>query len=179
MVRHKNRWLLVKVELADDIRNNNSNNNHKKAVQQPSSFPSKIEFIIRLRRTVAWCFGIEGQAACDAQVKFCDPDTKLVVVRVPRDACGRIRAALTLLLTRKQMLSLGETTSKSQDFQASVLSVHGSARTTKIALFRLLRKLYRIEMEESRKLFPTDDKLEKKLCRALQEQLALVQNNMN
>lgn len=181
MVRFKNRWLLVKVELADDIRNNKA--------QPPSigwnsaSFPSKSEFVARLRRTVAWCFGIAGEAPSYAtQIKFYDPDTQLVVVRVPRQYCDTIRSALTLLLTRKQLVSLGDTldaTTTAQDYYASVVSVHGSARTAKMAVYRKLRELYRIELQESRRRFPDDEKLAKKLCRGLQERLALVQNHLN
>lgn len=182
MVRHKNRWLLVKVELTDDIRNNNGCTTSS----SEDSFPSKKEFTTRLRRTVAWCFGIVAEGpACDTQIKFCDPETQLVVVRVPRQHCGMIRSSLTLLLTRKQLLSLGEkvetttTNSIPSDYQASLVSVHGSARTAKIAVFRKLRELYRMQMQESRVEFPNDGKLQKSLCHALQERLALIQNNLN
>ena len=91
MVRHKNRWLLVKVELAENIRNNN--NTERSLIVDVSAFPPKNEFTARLRRTVAWCFGIEGEASCEVQVRFCDAETQLVIVRVPRDACGKVRAA--------------------------------------------------------------------------------------
>ena len=103
-------------------------------------------------------------------------------VRVPRQYCDTIRSALTLLLTRKQLVSLGDTldaTTTAQDYYASVVSVHGSARTAKIAVYRKLRELYRIELQESRRRFPDDEKLAKKLCRGLQERLALVQNHLN
>ena len=176
MVRHKNRWLLVKVELADDIRKNK--NNDESLILDVSKFPSKKEFTNRLRRTVGWCFGIEGESSCEVQVRYCDAETQLAVIRVPRDSCGKIRAALTLLLTRKQLLSLGEPTT-SQDYQVSVLSVHGSARTLKIAMYRKLRALYRIKIEKSNKIFPDDKKLQKQVCHALQERLTLVQNSMN
>ncbi len=177
MVRHKNRWLLVKVELAEDIRKNK--NNDESLILDGSAFPSKKEFTSRLRRTVGWCFGIEGEASCEVQVRFCDAETQLAVIRVPRDSCGKIRAALTLLLTCKQLRSLGEPTPKSQDYQVSVLSVHGSARTLKIALYRKLRELYRFKIENARKIFPDDKTLQNQLCRALQDRLALVQNSMN
>ena len=176
MVRHKNRWLLVKVELAEDIRRNQ--NNDESLIIDVSSFPSKKEFTTRLRRTVGWCFGLEGDASCEVQVRFCDVETQLAVIRVPRDSCGKIRAALTLLLTRKQLLSLGEPTT-AKDYQVSVVSVHGSARTLKVAIYRKLRKLYRFKIEKARKLFPDDKTLQTQLCRALQERLALVQNSMN
>ena len=192
MVRHKNRWILVNVEFADDIRNNKNNHHHLQhtsASSGPSSahlFPSKKEFTIRLRRTIAWSFGIAGEGpACDTQVKFCDAETQLVVVRVPRQYCDMIRSSLTLLLTNKQLVSLGETTTTQQqqgsmqDYQASVVSVHGSARTAKIAVFRKLREVYRLQIQQSHIAFPNDGKLKKNLCRALQERLALVQNNLN
>ena len=174
MVRHKNRWLLVMVELADEVRN------RKQQSSSPSdSFPSRKEFTARLRRTVSWCFGIAGEgAACEMQIRFFDTETRLVVVRVPREHYRIIWSALTLLLTRKQLLSLGEKTDAG-DYQASVVSVHGSARTAKVATYRKLRELYRQKVEESRTVIPSDDKLPKKLCRALQERLILVQNNLN
>jgi hypothetical protein len=196
MVRHKNRWLLVKVELAGDVRSNQQQPSIVRTTttttttayssSRPSPFPSKKEFLARLRRTVSWCFGIAGEGpAYDTQIRFCDPDTRLVVVRVPRDSCGMIRSALTLLLTRKQLASLGETTRTMEatqpplDYLASVISVHGSARTAKIAVFRKLRELYRMQIQESRAVFPNDDRIQSNLCRALQERLALVQNNLN
>mmetsp|Transcript_16095 Transcript_16095/g.37313 ORF Transcript_16095/g.37313 Transcript_16095/m.37313 type:complete len:174 (-) Transcript_16095:131-652(-) len=173
MVRHKNRWLLVMVELADGERNN------KRQSSSSDSFPSRKEFTARLRRTVSWCFGITGEgAACDTQIRFCDADTRFVVVRVPREHYRIIWSSLTLLLTRKQLLSLGEKTDTG-DYQASVVSVHGSARTAKVATFRKLRQLYRQKIEESRTVIPNDVKLQKNMCRALQERLVLVQNNLN
>ena len=178
MVRHKNRWLLVKVELADEIRTN-----EKKKSSSSNGFPSKKEFHGRLRKTISWCFGIAGEVpACDTQVRFCDAETQIAIVRVPRQYCGKIRAALTLLLTRKQLASIGELSemeSKQQDYLASVVSVHGSARTAKIAIFRKFREIYKAKIEESRKLFPEDDKASKRLCKALQERLALIQNTLN
>lgn len=180
MVRHKNRWLLVRVELDDDIRNNNQ----QMSVGSSSLdlFPSKKEFMARLRRTVTWCYGIAGEGpACDTQIRFCDAETRLVVVRLPRQYGDMIRSSLTLLLTRKHLLSLGEKVDKvnPSDFHVCVLSVHGSARTAKIAIFRKLRELYRLQIQESRISFPNDDKLQKNLCRSLQERLTLVQNNLN
>ncbi len=177
MVRHKNRWLLVKVELADEIRNGGPSKSSN------SSFPSKKEFTNRLRKTISWCFGIAGEVpACDTQVRFIDAQTQLVVIRTPRDYCGKIRAALTLLLTRKQLASIGELSQEETcEYLAAVVSVHGSARTAKIAVFRKLREVYKAKIEESRRLFPDDDddKASKKLCKALQERLALIQNTLN
>ena len=177
MVRHKNRWLLVKVELADEIRNGGSS--------KSSNFPSKKEFTNRLRKTISWCFGIAGEVpACDTQVRFIDEQTQLVVIRTPRDYCGKIRAALTLLLTRKQLASIGELSQEETcEYLATLVSVHGSARTAKIAVFRKLREVYKEKIEESRRVFPDDDdddnKVSKTLCKALQVRLALIQNNLN
>jgi len=178
MVRQKKRWLLVKVELADDIQKNRT----LSVGTSSELFPSKKEFITRLRRTITWCFGITGEGpACETQIRFCDAATQLVLVRAPRQYCDMIRSALTLLLTRKQFLSLGEKIDgPTSDYYASVISVHGSARTAKIATFRKLRKLYRREIQECRvKSFPSDDRVEKNLCRALEERLTIIQNNLN
>lgn len=182
MVRHKNRWLLVKVELADDIRKNKT----LSVGTSPELFPSKKEFTTRLRRTITWCFGVAGEGPShDTQIRFFDAETQLVLVRGPRQYCDMVRSSLTLLLTRKQLLSLGERlvddAGSTSDYCASVISVHGSARTAKIATFRKLRELYRREIEESRidNSFPNDDKVEKNLCIALQERLTMIQNNLN
>jgi len=104
-----------------------------------------------------------------------------MLVRGPRQYCDMIRSALTLLLTRKQFLSLGEKIDRPiSDYYASVISVHGSARTAKIATFRKLRELYRREIQEYRvKSFPSDDRIEEHLCRALEERLTIIQNNLN
>ena len=181
MVRHKNRWLLVKIELADDIRKNQQQSSTR-YTSSSDLFPSKKEFASRLRRTVGWCFGIAGEGpASDTQLRFYDPSTQLAVVRVPRKYCDMIRSSLTLLLTRKQLLSIGENadTTQQSDYQTSVVSVHGSARTAKIAVFRKLRELYRKQIQESRILFPNDENLRKTLCRGLQERLATIQNTLN
>lgn len=171
----------MKVELANDIR---SNNNETRIGSPSDLFPSKKEFTIRLRRTIAWCFGIAAEGpARDTQIRFCDAETQLALVRVPREHCDTIRSSLSLLLTRKQLFSLGEKADRqpwtSSDYYASVISVHGSARTAKIATFRKLRELYRLHLQKSRTMFPKDNNLEKKSCRGLQKRLTLIQNNLS
>lgn len=165
----------MKVELAEDIRNNKALTTVSTASEL---FPSKKEFAARLRRTITWCFGIDGTGvAHDTQIRFCDATTHLVLIRGSRPHCDRICSALTLLLTRDQLLFLGEKTlynesKKSDNYYASVISVHGSVRTAKIAMFRKVRELYRLELLNN-------GKFEKRLCRDLQERLTMIQNNLN
>jgi hypothetical protein len=203
MVRHKTRWLLVKVELADDIRrlalsphqdekskpDDKGRRRKGNDASSSSQYPSRKEFTIQLRRTITWCFGIAGETAVfDTHVRFFDVNaSQLVLIRCPRQHCGIIRSALTLTLTRKQMISLGQTMGDTDDgtfcsdWISSVISVHGSARTAKIATLRELREVYRDKILQSRELLGADQisrreatLKEKKLCTELQERIVTV-----
>jgi hypothetical protein len=60
MVRHKTRWLLVKLDFREDIKNKN------KTIE--TEFPSKKEISFYIRQNVSSCFGIAADgAALDTQ----------------------------------------------------------------------------------------------------------------
>jgi hypothetical protein len=94
-----------------------------------------------------------------------------------------IRSALTFMLTRKQMLSLGgrEDAAKTE-WICSVMSVHGSTRTAKIGALHLLRSIYqqkiislRRELEGAQVTQKAIEKEEGTLCQELQERLITIQ----
>ena len=78
-------------------------------------------------------------------VRLCDPETRLVLLRVPRDHCGKVRASLTLLT------QLGGPGSIRRPVVLSVLSVNGSARTAKLSIMAYVKKVYRSKLQQLRK----------------------------
>jgi hypothetical protein len=212
MVRHRTRWLLVKAEFINDIRNpttvppaskfvsrknNNNNNNTGPSAstttrkEDDSSSSSKKDFLALLRKTITLHFGVAAEGvASDVQIRFFDDSsTNLILVRVSRDSCDMVRASMTFLLTRKQLSAVGELDESSSivdnnswsDIVASVISVHGSARTAKLATLREIRGLYRQRIHVLRQSHQDKESTkyvkreEKKLCLELQERLLTVQ----
>ena len=57
MVRHKTRWLLVRLDFEGDIRFS------KKKVHPSSSFPSKKDVAHSLRENIRSCFGLASEGA--------------------------------------------------------------------------------------------------------------------
>jgi hypothetical protein len=82
------------------------------------------------------------------------------------------------------MVSLGETEDGTKmDWISSVVSIHGSTRTAKIATIRILREIYRRKIQEARRTFSSQDvrqkdveRREKLLCQELYERLTLIQS---
>jgi hypothetical protein len=192
MVRHRTRWLLVKLEFTDEVRNasGESKSLSRKGFNGTSKddspcIPSRKDFIALLRKTISLSFGLAAEgASSDVQVRFFDPtSTQLALVRVPRQSCEMVRASMTLLLTRKQLMTLGESedTEAKSDVIASVISVHGSARTSKLATLRKIRDLYRQKIQVLRRSLQESESTrhlkteEKKLFLELQERLSIVQ----
>jgi RNase P/RNase MRP subunit POP5 len=169
---------------------------------------SKKEFIGRLRKTISWCYGLSGEPiVAHTLVRWYDPTTRLLLIRCPRQYCDQVRGALTLLLTEKQQSSrpisaprgddgsisttkaTSTTVSSSPLFiVCSVISVHGSARTAKIATVRMVRRIYRhkikLAIQTEQQEASTVHSLNKdqkgtevestKLCHDLQERLGTI-----
>ena len=93
--------------------------------------PSLMFFVV-----VAVCEPSGNQPA----VRFCDGTTRLLLIRVPREFCSRVRASLTLLLS-----TAATALSQLQPKKAvwTVLAVRGSARTAKVEAIRHVRLFYR------------------------------------
>lgn len=183
MVRFKTRWLLVKMEQDCSIQTSGGGSTHSSARRRCSSpatgalsihkdsnkgpesvvLPtSKKEFVTRLRKTIGWSYGLAGGESLLAHtnVKFYDSTSGLVLIRCPRQHCGQVRAAVTLLLTPKQVQAISPAsatpmrddksrnnnhpdTSATAATVFSVVSIHGSTRTAKIAAMRMVRSVYR------------------------------------
>lgn len=115
------------------------------------------------------------------KVRLWDPTTRLLLLRVPRDDCGKVRACLTLW-THYEVPA--ETKSKRSRIVASVLSVNGSARTAKRSALLQARKWYRgrlIQQESSKSASSSSSiplmqrKFFDKNCRKLQELITIIQ----
>jgi RNase P/RNase MRP subunit POP5 len=76
------------------------------------------------------CFGLSVHSfLSDIVVRHIDHDSRLCMIRVPRDAANRVRAAITLL-----------TTLYNEGIVASVISVQGCARTARLATMHEIRR---------------------------------------
>jgi RNase P/RNase MRP subunit POP5 len=73
-------------------------------------------------------------------VRLYDELSRLILVRVPRDACGLVRAAMTLL-----------TTIQGRSVVASVISVNGSSRTAKRVAMLEMRRSFRQHCSPSKR----------------------------
>lgn len=156
MVRFKTRWLLVKIDTIDPLKPNKSRCKHRLATSSTQdatqrNFPPKKEFVSHLRKSLSWCFGLAGEPMLvHTLVKFYDPCTQLALIRCPRQYCGQVRAALTFASRphkQQQQLPLmtctGDDPKSHYNIVCSVVSVHGSARTSKISTIRICRNIYR------------------------------------
>jgi hypothetical protein len=78
-------------------------------------------------------------------VRLWDPTTQLLLLRVPRDDCGKIRASLTVWTHYDEQSETTNNNSRNKRSRiaASVLSVNGSARTAKRSALLHVRKWYR------------------------------------
>lgn len=76
--------------------------------------------------------------ALEMQVKFCDADTQLALLRVPREGCKVVRSALTLLMEFQ-----------GQRIVCDVLSTSGSIRTGRACLMKHVRNWYRAALKEA------------------------------
>lgn len=66
------------------------------------------------------------------KVRFCDPTTRLAILRVPREFCATVRCALTFLTAiNKRRVVL------------TVHSIHGCARTAKVHAIRKVKRIWR------------------------------------
>ncbi|CAB9523257.1 expressed unknown protein [Seminavis robusta] len=175
MVRLKTRWVLTRLDLFQDIIIGSTS-------PRPDWFPTKKEFAKALKESIISCFGTSASdAAFDVQVRLCDATSRLVLFRVSRENYPKVRASLTMLTTMPVSPTTTSTstttsnnndeTSKSQStisrVTTSVVSVHGSPRTTKLNTMKQLRKAYQRYQQQ-------DPKQKAKLGRELGECLAKV-----
>ena len=122
-------------------------------------------------------------------VRFVNPTTRLVLLRVPREFCNMVRCSITML-TRNiadDAAAIAATTSKDDEITgstttrralaqldrrptlvASVISVNGSARTAKLSTMARIRKVYRQRILENNR--------DPKVVEELHSLLSLAQN---
>jgi Rpp14/Pop5 family len=106
-------------------------------------------------------------------VRFCDSTIRIALIRVPREYCQVIRAAITLL-----------TETRNKPIVVTTLSVKGSARTAKIDAIRQVRWHYRIRLNKliSRNR-SIDERISKntrkdidRLCQSMEDTLQIITN---
>lgn len=186
MVRHKTRWLLVRLVFERDVlKQTNSDGSHKRRRDEDDSSSAgltKKDLSQSIRDSISSSFGIAASGiAQDVQgmsvvsvfgwqralvslksfdaligtllVRLYDESSRLAMIRVSRDSCGLVRAAITFL-----------TAIKSKSVVASVIAVNGSARTAKRVALLEMRRHFREEC------FST----EKRELKDLEERLALI-----
>lgn len=111
---------------------------------------------------------------CSWTVRFVDPDTNLAMIRVPRDFCGKARAALTFMTNLEGTTSAGSTGERvGLSVVASVLSVNGCARTAKLSTIGELRRRH-LDGHSSHDNVQTKQPTNKKMLRKLEEKLLQV-----
>jgi RNase P/RNase MRP subunit POP5 len=193
MVRFKTRWLLVQMEATADVNSPITSGGGRRLIpytvnDSDHNFPSKKDFMTRLRKTISWCFGLAGEPmGAHLLVKFYDPSSQLVLIRCPRQYCGQVRVALTLFLTPQQMQQQQQQPSNaaattdssssnkpSSNIMCSVLSVHGSTRTAKIAIIRRLRDTYRQKLLAAKDHQTDCINNQDALCRELHDRLSII-----
>ena len=193
MVRQKTRWLLVEVDEAGwagkDLSTSTSSALSKKDVSrairenfekimglrgQAVSFELHGEFSGRVRRSVC-CLRVmvphtlSVRAIASFLVRFYDScHTNLMLLRVPRDVATSVRASLaflTVIRTRRVALH--------------TVSIHGSARTAKLATVRRIRLYCRDKVLLMRRQLPQGESgLSRigQLCSSMEEQLNTLQS---
>ena len=117
------------------------------------AIPSRNVLARGIRDHVLQCFGdAAAGAAYDTHARWCDPGTRLALIRVPREFYPMVRASVTLL-TQLVVVSTYQPNNNNKNATTTptnitrlalhVLSVHGSARTAKLQALRRVQKLYR------------------------------------
>jgi hypothetical protein len=102
-------------------------------------------------------------------VRFCDPVTRMAMIRVPREWYGNVRAALTLTT------NLDNNTNGVVQIVLRTFAVHGNARTAKIAAIRQVNDTYRRLIILRQQQQSNNKKETEKLCVELEETLSLIQ----
>lgn len=205
MVRHKTRWLLIQVDVGETT-------GQQGGTTQSSSSFTRRELVSAIRENLQVTMGLNSAAAefdtrgtcsskddvsfrqsshCldqsanpslspltrdDPSVRFWDEErTHLLLLRTPREFLPLVRASLAFLTTigSKRQVSF------------STLSVHGSARTAKLATIGALRRSYRAQILQHHRATKNatrggagskDRSVETRLCTQMEESLLNLQS---
>mmetsp|Transcript_1177 Transcript_1177/g.2342 ORF Transcript_1177/g.2342 Transcript_1177/m.2342 type:complete len:211 (-) Transcript_1177:72-704(-) len=149
MVRLKTRWILARLEFQSDTNNSTTTTTGTNPASAASallllhktkarSFPSHKELFFALHDAHLENFGLAATGeAKELQVRFSDPATQLVLIRVARTAGARIRCTLTLM-----------TNLIDRHVTIRILSVHGNVRTAKTAAIHHVRNAYHADFHQ-------------------------------
>eukprot|EP01083_Nonionella_stella_P092544 259118_1 len=150
MVRQKSRWLLVKIDLEESVKN----------LPSSDKLPPKIEkknLYHALCAVIQDAFGIYGAGLSEEiHVRLYNQETRVAILRVPRHHAPVVQAALTMLTSVNDI-----------PLAATVLSNNGSARTCKISALTQLKRDFFVTMRMK------DDGIGKNEEKALKEKLQL------
>ena len=150
MVRHKTRWLLVRLDFESDMAMEES----KKRKRGEISRLDTIVIYRAIKESLSSCFGIAAYGVLQgvqgkivaclkckssnvnahsiALVRYYDEQDRLAMIRMPREGYGMVRASIMFL-----------TLLQSKAVVASVISVNGSARTARLAAISEVQRLFR------------------------------------
>lgn len=133
MVRHKTRWLLVRLEFESDISRQSSSRGGSDRIKVTEDGEGTLltkDIYKELVKTLSVNFGLSAHAILhDIVVRHIDDDTKLTMIRVPRSTANQVRTAVTYMTTLNE-----------KNIVASVISVNGSARTARLSAMHEIRK---------------------------------------
>mmetsp|Transcript_26981 Transcript_26981/g.44938 ORF Transcript_26981/g.44938 Transcript_26981/m.44938 type:complete len:167 (+) Transcript_26981:29-529(+) len=138
MVRHKTRWLLVRLEFESDIQSSSSTSpalSRRVVASEDDESINKSKLLTKdiykeLVKTLSVCFGLSAHAIIHSiVVRHIDDATRLTMIRVPRSTANQVRTAVTYMTTLNE-----------KNIVASVISVNGSARTARLSAMHEIRK---------------------------------------
>lgn len=202
MVRHKARWLLVQVDF--DKKQNSSSFPSKKdfalmirssisscfglaadgaametqgmdnSVEAPALWPASVLPFLVICFVRFLILTIFPSFRLYQPVRFVDPTTRLVLLRVPREFCNMVRCSITMLTRNisEDVAAIKQNDSKGAGRRptlvASIISVNGSARTAKLSTMARIRKVYRQRL--------LDNQSDPRVLEEMHSLLNLVQN---
>lgn len=185
MVRHKSRWIIVEI-----LKQGNDDNDHDKHNSNRINYnhiinhsnhdtikKNKRNLFIALRDTIESAFGIAGSGVIEHMfVKYIHTGANIAIVKIPRDHNKLVRAAILLITEMNQSTCTSSSNTNTNNeivrvpVVISVKSMHGSARTCKIATLQILRKWFHVREQNKKDI--SDSKL-KELHNYMEEVYAL------
>ena len=133
MVRPKFRWLVLKIEFTDQQYRQQKDNPKTKTSIELKNIHSAIH-----DHSIS-NFGPNGLLH-DLRTLFYDSSTQLCIIRISRCYVSSVKAIIPLIASIKK-----------QNVLISILSTHGSERTLKLNILRLLKRLQELkEMDRNK-----------------------------
>lgn len=148
MVRHKTRWLLVRLDFFEDLSGDrtwsgadtSSSSKTSGEIAQAEGLITKKDVLKSIRDSLGLSFGVASSGISnEIQVRLYDEHFRLAMIRVPREESPTVRAAVTFLRAVQ-----------GKPVVASIISVNGSARTAKAATIMEFKRSFREQMAGQR-----------------------------